>query len=112
MASHALAPTSVAIVGLSCRVPGASDTDDFWQLLIDGRQCMCTAEQYEQQMAQRMSYSDFPRPLQYGAFLEDALGFDAEFFGMSDVEAGCVDPQQRVALELAWAALEDARIVP
>ena len=93
-----------------CRVPGASNTDEFWQLLIDGRQCMCTAEQYEQQMAQRMSYSDCPRPLQHCAFLENAL-VRCRNLG-DEVEAECIDPQQRIALELTWAALEDASIVP
>ena len=112
MTSHALASTSVAIVGLSCRVPGASNAGEFWRLLIDGRQCISTAEQYQQQAAQRIPYSGCLRPLQYGAYLEDALGFDAAFFGVSDVQAECIDPQQRIALELTWAALEDARIVP
>ncbi|ORA10294.1 hypothetical protein BST12_26805, partial [Mycobacterium angelicum] len=50
--------------------------------------------------------------MSYGAYLEDALGFDAPFFGISDGEAENMDPQQRLALELAWAALEDAGIVP
>ena len=49
MASHALASTSVAIVGLSCRVPSASNAGELWRLLIDGRQCISKAEQYQQQ---------------------------------------------------------------
>jgi 6-methylsalicylic acid synthase len=45
-----------------------------------------------------------------GAFLDDAAGFDADFFGVTPREAELIDPQQRLALEVGWEALEDAGI--
>jgi acyl transferase domain-containing protein len=47
-----------------------------------------------------------------GGFLDDVAGFDADFFRISPAEAERMDPQQRIALEVSWAALEDARVVP
>ena len=45
-----------------------------------------------------------------GGYLTDIKGFDAEFFALSKMEADNMDPQQRMALELTWEALENARI--
>ncbi|MGK2868114.1 MAG: type I polyketide synthase, partial [Mycobacterium sp.] len=47
-----------------------------------------------------------------GSFLSDLPGFDAEFFGVSPREAELMDPQQRLALEVSWEALEDAGVPP
>ena len=48
----------------------------------------------------------------WGGFLDDIQGFDADFFGISTREASRMDPQQRIVLEVAWEALEDAGIAP
>lgn len=48
----------------------------------------------------------------WGTFLDDLAGFDAEFFGVSPREAELMDPQQRLALEVSWEALEHAGIPP
>src|SRR5699024_294505 len=45
-----------------------------------------------------------------GGYLEDISSFDPEFFGLSPLEATNMDPQQRIILELAWEALEDAGV--
>ena len=47
-------------------------------------------------------------PTKWGAYLSDVAGFDADFFGISPREAAAMDPQQRVPLEVAWEALENA----
>ncbi|TCO54263.1 type I polyketide synthase [Actinocrispum wychmicini] len=72
----------IAIVGLSCRFPGASDAQEFWANLAAG------VESHE------------PLPA-----IDE---FDAGFFGYSDNDAVLLDPQQRILLETCWAALEDA----
>lgn len=48
----------------------------------------------------------------WGTFLDDLGGFDAEFFGVSPREAELMDPQQRLALEVSWEALEHAGVPP
>nr|WP_128380658.1 type I polyketide synthase [Streptomyces cavernae] len=100
----------VAIVGVSCRLPGATEVADLWKLLSDGRTAITEIPQ-----GRRHGISDrvrFDGGTRFGAFLDAVADFDAGFFGISAREAAAMDPQQRLVLELAWAALEDAGIVP
>ena len=90
---------AVVVVGLACRFPGAPDAQAFWRLLGDGA-CATTTRSSEQGAARQ------------GGFIDDVSSFDHEFFAISPREAACLDPQQRIALETSWHALEDAGIVP
>ncbi len=103
----------VAIVGVSCRLPRASDTEIFWELLAGGRHAIgeTPAERLPAGGLLDELSNDEPG-VRYGAFLDGVDRFDAAFFGISPNEAAAMDPQQRLVLELAWEALEDARIVP
>ncbi|MFJ8492653.1 type I polyketide synthase [Streptomyces sp. NPDC094038] len=94
---------SVAVVGLACRLPGAPDPDAFWDLLRRGG----TAIGPPPPDRRALWDSDLP-----GGFLHDVDHFDADFFGISPREAAETDPQQRLVLELAWEALEEAGFVP
>lgn len=101
---------SVAIVGVSCHLPGATGAAEFWNLLSDSRSAIT-----EVPLDRRDGMSNsvrFDGGTRFGAFLDAVGDFDAAFFGMSAREAAATDPQQRLVLELAWAALEDAGIVP
>ncbi|MEY9835577.1 type I polyketide synthase [Streptacidiphilus sp. EB103A] len=97
----------VAIVGLSCRLPGAPDPDAFWRLLRDGASAIRSSTLDADAGSEAETARD-----RWGGYLDQVDGFDAGFFGISPREADGIDPQQRLALELAWEALEDARVVP
>lgn len=94
----------VAIVGIGCRFPGAPDPSSFWQLLVNGRDAVGPVP-----AARREYLGDSVR---WGGFIDDIDQFDPLFFGISPREAVQMDPQQRLVLELAWEALEDAGIAP
>ncbi len=108
-------PTSnaVAVVGMAGRFPGARNLDEFWRNLRDGIESVRTFS--DEELAScgvpRELLND-PRFVKAGAALEDADQFDAEFFGISPLEAELLNPQQRVFLECAWEALEDAGYSP
>ncbi|WP_435604209.1 type I polyketide synthase [Streptomyces sp. bgisy130] len=100
----------IAVIGLSCRLPGAADPDALWELLRDGRSAVteAPADRWTTELLARSGVSEPAR----GGFLDDVAAFDATFFGVSPREAQSMDPQQRLALELGWEALENARIRP
>jgi acyl transferase domain-containing protein len=95
----------IAIIGMSCRLPRAGDLDSFWQLLRDGTDAVTEVPEG------RWPSADLG-PYRRAGFIDDLEGFDAAFFGVSPREAAAADPHQRLMLELAWEALEHARIVP
>ncbi|MBY8885297.1 SDR family NAD(P)-dependent oxidoreductase [Streptomyces sp. PTM05] len=95
----------VAVVGMSCRLPGAASPREFWRLLRAGGEADGGAP------AGRLSEGG-AKEHDLGRFIEGADRFDAAFFGIPPAEAAAMDPQQRLTLELAWEALEDARILP
>nr|WP_246110245.1 type I polyketide synthase [Saccharopolyspora dendranthemae] len=98
--------TTMAVVGVSCRFPGAEDPQRLWRLLAEGGSSVSEVS------AGRWSGAAAEEAPRWGAFLEHPEEFDAAFFGISPREAPYVDPQQRLALELGWEALENARIAP
>ena len=106
----------IAIVGIGCRYPGASDVASLWRILRNGESTV--GEIPEERFGPIANFFD-DRPAtpgrlmsRYGGFLKDIERFDADFFGISPLEARQIDPQQRVLLEVAWEALEDAGIPP
>nr|AAK19883.1 soraphen polyketide synthase A [Sorangium cellulosum] len=104
----------IAIVGMACRFPGAPDVDSYWRLLSGGVDAVTEVPAGRWDMD--AFYDRDPRSLGdvstlRGGFIDDVDRFDAMFFGISPREAVSMDPQQRLMLELAWEALEDAGIV-
>jgi polyketide synthase 12 len=102
--------SAIAVVGMSCRVPGAPDPAAFWRLLQAGSSAISEvpADRWPVDEAVLEVLSPAAR---YGAFLEQVDRFDCAFFGISPKEAASMDPQQRLVLELCWEALEDARVL-
>ncbi len=102
----------IAVIGMSCRFPGAPGVDAYWDLLEKGR-CAPIGDVPPGRFDHdpRADGNDLYRPRR-GAFLPDVAGWDAEFFGFPPREALRMDPQQRLLMELAWEAMEDAGTPP
>src|SRR5437016_2294661 len=105
----------IAVVGMSCRFPGASDYEEFWENLKSGRSAI------EEVPANRWDWKAYWGDPQteknksnskWGGFLKGVDHFDPDFFGLSIKEVERMDPQQRIMLELAWSCFEDAGIRP
>jgi polyketide synthase 13 len=103
----------IAIVGLGTRFPGDMNTpDQTWQALLEGRDAITDLPEgrWEEFLAEPRIAERVAKARTRGGYLSDIKGFDAEFFALSKMEADNIDPQQRLALELTWEALEHARI--
>jgi acyl transferase domain-containing protein/NADPH:quinone reductase-like Zn-dependent oxidoreductase/NAD(P)-dependent dehydrogenase (short-subunit alcohol dehydrogenase family)/SAM-dependent methyltransferase/acyl carrier protein len=106
----------IAIVGMGCRFPGGVENpDDFWQLLSNGIDAITEIP------SERWDVEKFYHPepgvpgkisSRHGGFIGNLQEFDADFFGISPREAVSIDPQQRILLEVAWEALENAGMIP
>lgn len=102
----------VAVIGLAGVFPGAADCAALWRLLREGRDAITRFAPDEIDPAVPPAERDDPRYVRARGILPDADKFDAAFFGISPRLAEMMDPQQRIFLELAWAALEDAGCRP
>ncbi|WP_407685385.1 polyketide synthase Pks13 [Mycobacterium sp. HUMS_1102779] len=103
----------IAVVGLSTRFPGDMDTPDAtWQALMEGRDAITDLPEgrWEEFLAEPRLAERVANAQTRGGYLKDIKGFDSEFFAVAKTEADNIDPQQRMALELTWEALEYARI--
>ncbi|WP_439596798.1 SDR family NAD(P)-dependent oxidoreductase [Falsiroseomonas sp.] len=100
-AEPAAHPRDIAVIGLSCRFPGAPDAHSFWDLLRAGRSAIRPVPPERFALSEKL-------PAAWGGFLDDHDAFDPELFNMTWREAAAMSPQQRVFLEAAWHALEDA----
>lgn len=107
---HTDSEDQIAVIGLSCRFPGASTPGEFWRLLRDGTDAVTRVPD------DRWTDDTYEGPadqiLRYGAFLDRIDTFDPGFFKISPREARTMDPQQRLLLELSWEALEEAGMIP
>ncbi|MDO6526354.1 SDR family NAD(P)-dependent oxidoreductase [Motilimonas sp. 1_MG-2023] len=109
--SPATQPLNIAVVGLSGRYPQARDLEEYWQNLREGRDCV------EEIPAERWDWRDYygedrNQPgfhySKWGGFITEVDFFDPLFFNISPREATAMDPQERLFLEHAWLAVEDA----
>ncbi|MGZ8219147.1 SDR family NAD(P)-dependent oxidoreductase, partial [Methylomagnum sp.] len=100
----------IAIVGMSGVFPGSPDLAAFWDNLSSGRDLI--GEIPPDRFDWRQHQDEAGRGPRWGGFIAGVDRFDAAFFKISPREAALMDPQQRVFLELAWAAIEDAGYRP
>jgi acyl transferase domain-containing protein len=108
------ADDGIAIVGLAGRFPGARDVAQLWRNLVEGRDSISRfgADELETAPAQDMAARTSPDYVRARGVLDDVEMFDAAFFAINPKEAEIIDPQQRVFLEVAWEALENAGYDP
>ncbi|WP_042224156.1 beta-ketoacyl synthase N-terminal-like domain-containing protein [Oceanobacillus manasiensis] len=103
---------AVAIIGISGRVGAAENLDEFWGLLVQGREGVkdLPSQRYKDLEAflQAKNLSIHDREVMRSTYMTDIAGFDPGFFGISQQEANYMDPNQRIFLETAWKALEDS----
>lgn len=104
---------AIAIIGMSGRFPGASNIEEFWQNLKDGTESASIFSGAELEEAGVPSnLIDHPNYVPVSAVIDDIEQFDSQFFSMSQREAEITDPQQRIFLECAWEAFENAGYIP
>lgn len=113
--ANKLANEPIAIIGMSCRAPGANNPEELWELIRAGKDAISDIP------ASRWNAQDYydPRPgtpgksyTLRGGFIDNVDKFDANFFTISAREAEGMDPQQRLLLEVTWESLENAGIPP
>jgi polyketide synthase PksJ len=100
---------SIAVIGLSGRFPGAKNIDEFWENLCAGTESVSRFTD-EQVLDEGVDPAILKKPgyVKAGGSLDEIDRFDALFFGYNPREAELLDPQQRIFLEEAWKALENA----
>ena len=103
----------VAVIGISCRLPGADSPSQFWENLV-------ASKDIQKDLSERFNVNSFYRPPErpgrgftntrhaYTLDEERLLQFDPAFFAISPHEARAMDPQQRILLEVAYEAFENA----
>lgn len=102
-----VANEAIAVVGMSCRLPGANDLEDFWEALCAGKSqhTKVPADRFDFQTSWR---DHDPRKQWFGNFIEDHDTFDHKFFEKSPREASSTDPQHRLMLQAAYQAVEQS----
>ena len=103
----------IAIIGMSCRFPGANNVDEFWENLSNGIESIARLSDEEiRESGVDPHYLDNPKYVKAAPILDNPGQFDAGFFNFAPSEATMLDPQHRILLECAYEALEDAGYDP
>ena len=109
----AVSDLDIAVIGMSCAFPGAATPAEFWANLCDGVESIRSLSD-EELLTRGVPAATLQDPdyVRAASTLDDVESFDADFFGINPNEARATDPQHRLFLECAWAALEDAGYEP
>ncbi|MEU4118301.1 type I polyketide synthase [Kitasatospora sp. NPDC028055] len=101
----------IAVIGMACRLPGAPDVESYWSNLLTNTVSLTELSDDTLRNAgvPESAIAD-PNYVKRAPLLDDVAGFDAGLFGFTPREAELRDPQQRIFLEVAYGALEDAGV--
>lgn len=102
----------IAIIAMAARLPGAGDTETFWQNLCEGVDSITEFTPAELDPSLPADLRSDPAYVPARGVIDGVENFDAAFFGITPREAELMDPQQRIFLELCWECLERAGEVP
>lgn len=102
----------IAIIGMACRFPGANTLDEFWQNLVDGKDTITLLSKDELSAEVPAELREDPRYVRARGMIDRPYAMDAALFDIGPMEAKLIDPQQRILLEVAHEALENAAQVP
>lgn len=92
----------VAVVGMSCRIAGANNPDEFWRMLDQGRDMISEIP------SDRWDWRDYAGVSRWGSFIPGIKEFDPLFFGISPAEAMYMSPEQRLMMQSVWECIDDA----
>ncbi|XP_030254965.1 highly reducing polyketide synthase 40-like [Sparus aurata] len=105
------AEDDIAVIGIGCNFPGGEGLDNFWRVLLEGKNCVVDipAERFDTNFWYDADESK-PGKTQTtkAALIEGFNEFDHKFFGITEAEAGSMDPQHKLLLQCTYRALEDA----
>lgn len=102
----------IAVIGMSGRFPGAKNVEELWQNLLDGKETVSFFKKEELDSNIPAEDKNDASYVAVRGVIEDADKFDAAFFNMNPRLAEVTDPQQRIFLEVAWEAIENAGYSP
>lgn len=109
---YAYPTDAVAVVGMACRLPGANNIEELWDLISSGSSTVAPVPQDRVDIAHSFRALQDPKwaakQQWWGNFISDIGCFDHSFFRMSPREAASMDPQQRILLETAYQAMESS----
>ncbi len=102
----------IAVIGIAGRFGTAEDVTSFWQDLLEGQDFVThLPEARQESVAEFLEFKNLTREdviIREGGYLREVADFDPDVFGISAREASLLDPNQRLFLEIAWKAIEDA----
>lgn len=104
----------IAIIGMAGRYPQASNLQEFWTNLQEGKDCISEIpkSRWDWRRLEGLKSPSGKNMSKWGGFLDNEACFDPQFFRISPREAEMMDPQERLFLETCWEAIEDAGYTP
>ncbi|KAA0711770.1 putative polyketide synthase 23 [Triplophysa tibetana] len=105
--------SDVAIVGIGCHFPGGEGLENFWRVLLNGKNCAVEIPNDRFDLTQWYDSDDRKPGKTYtakAALIDGLNEFDYKFFGITKAESSCMDPQHKLLLQCTYRALEDAGI--